>query len=70
MIEDLASHIPAHLLDRSGKVFYTGRDAFSAQRPIYMLGVNPGGSPDRYAETGVRVDFLTGLEKEGVRDIS
>jgi len=54
VIEGLASHIPARLLDHSGKVLYTGRDAFSAQRPIYMLGVNPGGSPDRYVTETVR----------------
>jgi len=47
-IEDLATHIPEHLLERSGKVFYSGRNAFSAPCPIYMLGVNPGGSPDNH----------------------
>ena len=51
-IEALAEQIPKHLLERSGKVFYSGRNAFSALCPIYMLGVNPGGSPDNYpAET-------------------
>ena len=37
--------IPAALLPRSGKVFYSGRSAFSKQSSIYMLGVNPGGDP-------------------------
>lgn len=51
-IEALADRIPKHLLERSGKVFYSGRNAFSAPCPIYMLGVNPGGSPDDHrAET-------------------
>lgn len=51
-IEDLAARIPEHLLGRSGKVFYSGRNAFSATCSLYMLGVNPGGSPDDHtAET-------------------
>lgn len=40
------------MLRRSGKVFYSGRDAFSTERSLYMLGVNPGGSPnDHVTET-------------------
>lgn len=51
-IEALAEQIPKHLLDRSGKVFYAGRNAFSASSPIYMLGLNPGGPPGNHpAET-------------------
>lgn len=48
-IEELAARIPANLLKRSGKVFYSGRNAFSSTCPLYMLGVNPGGSPDDHA---------------------
>ena len=53
MIEEIASRIPDHLADRSGKVFYSGRNAFSNSSPIYLLGVNPGGSPDTHAEETV-----------------
>jgi len=52
MIEDLARHIPTSLLDRSGKVFYSGRLAFGTPSELYMLGVNPGGGPQELqAET-------------------
>ena len=50
MIEEIARQIPDHLTDCSGKVFYSGRTAFSHRALIYLLGVNPGGSPDTHAE--------------------
>ena len=51
-IEALAEKIPAGLLMRSGKVFYSGRNAFSAPSALYVLGVNPGGDPAQHeAET-------------------
>ena len=53
MSEEIASRIPEHLSGLSGKVFYSGRKAFSNSCPIYLLGVNPGGSPDRHAEETV-----------------
>jgi hypothetical protein len=37
--------LPQSLLDRSGSIFYSGREAFSGQRDLYILGLNPGGSP-------------------------
>ena len=46
MIFEIASAIPAALSDVNGKVFYSGRDAFQAGRPVYLLGYNPGGQPD------------------------
>jgi hypothetical protein len=33
------------LHERSGKVFYSGRAAFSVPSRLYLLGLNPGGSP-------------------------
>lgn len=44
-IEAFAERIPSSLLSRSGKVFYSGRNAFSARSALYVLGVNPGGAP-------------------------
>jgi hypothetical protein len=38
------------LLDRSGSVFYSGREAFSKPAKIYVLGLNPGGSAERQCE--------------------
>jgi hypothetical protein len=45
MIESFVTQIPTSLLERSGKVFYSGRLAFSKASPLYVLGANPGGDP-------------------------
>lgn len=44
-IEAFAERIPPSLLSRSGKVFYSGRNAFSSRSALYVLRVNPGGAP-------------------------
>lgn len=46
MIEELASSIPRELADVSGRVFYSGRDAFQLGRNVYLLGYNPAGDPN------------------------
>lgn len=45
MIDDLFRSVPTQLLHESGAVFYSGRDAFSTPSRLYLLGLNPGGSP-------------------------
>ncbi|MBI2170921.1 MAG: hypothetical protein HYU30_02710 [Chloroflexi bacterium] len=45
MIDTLKQLIPEDLMDRSGSVFYSGRDAFTGMPPLYLLGLNPGGDP-------------------------
>ena len=62
-IEDFAAKIPKELLERSGKVFYSGREAFSTDCPIYMLGINPGGSPDDEAGDTVKSHTFEVLHK-------
>ena len=49
MIRKFAKLIPKDLLDESGSVFYSGSQAWRAATPLYVLGVNPGGSPDSQA---------------------
>lgn len=44
MIDDFSAHIPQAMLDVPGHAFYTGESGFSGQRPLYLLGLNPGGS--------------------------
>lgn len=44
-IEDALASLSAELLTQSGSVFYTGKQAFSGTRPLYLLGLNPGGDP-------------------------
>ena len=48
MMDKFSTLIPQSLLATSGKVFYSGRAAFSAPSKLYMLGVNPGGSPQEH----------------------
>lgn len=45
MLNQVPRLIPDSLKDQSGQVFYSGRLAFSERSPIYILGLNPGGSP-------------------------
>lgn len=45
MIEQFAKHIPSELNDESGAVFFSGRDAFTGPKDLYVLGLNPGGNP-------------------------
>lgn len=47
-LEHLAQSIPQDVLTRSGSVFYSGRNAFSAPSPLYVLGINPGGDPETH----------------------
>ena len=52
MIDELFRSVPTHLLDESGTVFYSGRDAFNYPSDLYLLGLQPGGSPvDQARET-------------------
>jgi hypothetical protein len=46
-IEEFAALIAPELLPCHGRVFYSGRDAFSRSGPVplYVLGLNPGGDP-------------------------
>jgi hypothetical protein len=53
--ESALEAIPSALLDRSGKVFYSGREAFIDPAPIYILGANPGGAPELHADETLRM---------------
>ena len=44
-----SSLVDPTLHERSGKVFYSGRAAFSGPSRLYLLGLNPGGSPVKQA---------------------
>lgn len=47
MIDFFAKFIPAELMEKSGSVFYSGRNAFSGKKQLYIVGLNPGGSEIR-----------------------
>ena len=53
MIDGFRALIPQSVLGASGAVFYSGRAAFSAPSPLYILGLNPGGDPLRQANDTV-----------------
>jgi len=44
-MEEFIQYIPKYLLKESGKVFYSGRNAFTGKKKVYLLGINPGGDP-------------------------
>jgi len=56
-ITDAIGSLPVTLLNRSGSVFYSGRGAFEGTRPLYILGLNPGGSPTEQADETVARDL-------------
>ncbi|MDP1632502.1 MAG: uracil-DNA glycosylase family protein [Caulobacter sp.] len=49
MLESFLELVPAEIQHRSGSVFYSGRSAFSGPSKVYLLGLNPGGSPEDQA---------------------
>ena len=49
--------LPKAILDRSGSLFYSGRSAFAEARALYVLGLNPAGSPLRQAGETVARDI-------------
>lgn len=51
MLEHFRKYIPREIKKRPGKVFYSGRAAFSGSPPLYLLGLNPGGDPESEQET-------------------
>ena len=52
-IDRLCEFIPHALGNHSGKVFYSGRLAFSREALLYVLGVNPGGDPEKMPDETV-----------------
>jgi hypothetical protein len=57
MHKRFAALVNKRLYPRSGSVFYTGRAAFSQPSPLYILGLNPGGSPTRQADETIERDL-------------
>ncbi|SDF11240.1 Uracil DNA glycosylase superfamily protein [Pricia antarctica] len=43
MNKELLAAIPQKLWDVNGAVFYSGSKAFEGKKPVYLLGINPGG---------------------------
>jgi len=45
------------MMQRSGRVFYSGREAFTTQSDLYVLGLNPGGDPVALAHETITADL-------------
>ena len=57
MLEAFLNHVDRSIYRRSGSVFYSGRSAFSQASDIYVLGLNPGGSPIVQARETIERDI-------------
>lgn len=63
-IRTAVSALPAELVERSGSVFYSGKEAFSDASPLYILGLNPGGAPST-APTATIAAYLERFREAG-----
>ena len=50
-IEEFAELVPESLMEKPGRVFYSGRRAFEKANSLYILGLNSGGDPNSEKET-------------------
>ena len=67
MIEEFAKLIPSKLENESGAVFFSGRDAFSGLKDLYVLGLNPGGNPYERLDDTISKHTYEVLHKKRVR---
>lgn len=54
---ELVGLVHPSILNRSGSVFYSGRSAFAVPSDLYVLGLNPGGSPIAQSKETVGLDL-------------
>ena len=55
-IDEAVAKLPAQMMSRSGSLFYSGRAAFHGTHDLYILGLNPGGSPVTQADETIARD--------------
>jgi hypothetical protein len=63
IINSLVDLVPKSVLTESGAVFYSGRTAFTSPSPLYILGLNPGGSTVLQSKETVERDIKLFLEE-------
>ncbi|HEX7887545.1 MAG TPA: hypothetical protein VF474_16345 [Phenylobacterium sp.] len=61
MLELLLDRVSRTVHGRSGSVLYSGRSAFAGPSDIYVLGLNPGGSPISQCAETVELDIRQSL---------
>lgn len=64
-IEAAIAGLPEAILKRSGSVFYSGKQAFAAPNRLYVLGLNPGGVPEKRVDDTVARHIDQYLSREG-----
>ncbi len=52
-----SSLVPSSILNEAGSVFYSGMGAFKQPSDIYILGLNPGGSPSDNQDESIGTDL-------------
>ena len=52
-IRNAVDDLPPEALKRSGSIFYSGKEAFVGRKPLYILGLNPGGIPAEVPTTTI-----------------
>ena len=57
VLEDVLELVPAALMRASGRVFYSGRSAFEQPSDLYILGLNPGGDPEKMEDDTIARDI-------------
>ena len=63
MLEQFLKLVDPSIHHRSGSVLYSGRAAFENESPIYILGLNPGGSPIAQADETIARDIEDALTR-------
>ena len=58
MLDDFESLVPNGLMDESGSVFYSGREAFDRPSDLYILGLNPAGRVKDHADDTIMAHLL------------
>lgn len=61
MLEALLGRVDRSLYAKSGRIFYSGRSAFSRPNDLYILGLNPGGSPEKQQDETIERDIEEAL---------
>lgn len=58
VIAELLAAIPQSVRGKSGTALYTGLASWTQPSPLYLMGINPGGEPDRDTIYGNAEDML------------
>lgn len=61
VLEDFLKLVDRSVYPRSGGVMYSGRSAFSEEKPFYLLGLNPAGDPRAMARETVENHMTAAL---------